>query len=231
MEKRETRPGGFRYRGHEIQRIETFSDAVFAFAVTLLIVSLEVPKNFDELLLSIREFLPFSACFALLFLIWHEQHVFFRRYGLEDVTTLILNAVLLFIVLFFVYPLKFLSSLILGDNIYGAGRSPIRLDQLPKLMTIYGMGYVIIYAVFLLLYLHALRHRRQLDLTPLEQFDTRSRIFSHTIMIIIGWCSVLLALFLPARISGLAGWTYALIGPALTVFYMLRARRRARLTH
>jgi hypothetical protein len=38
------RDDGFRWRGTEITRIEGLSDAVFAFAVTLPIVSLEVPK-------------------------------------------------------------------------------------------------------------------------------------------------------------------------------------------
>jgi uncharacterized membrane protein len=43
---------GFRLRGHEVKRIEAFSDAVFDFAVTLLIVSLEVPKSFEELMVT-----------------------------------------------------------------------------------------------------------------------------------------------------------------------------------
>ena len=34
------------WRSHEPSRLETFSDAVFAFAVTPIIVSLEVPKPF-----------------------------------------------------------------------------------------------------------------------------------------------------------------------------------------
>lgn len=234
MEKKEAGPGGFRYRGHEIQRIETFSDAVFAFAITLLIVSLEVPKNFDELLISIRGFLAFGICFAFLFIIWYEQHMFFRLYGLEDKTTLLLNAVLLFIVLFYVYPLKFLFSLLFGDLIYGDGRSPFsirRIEQVPQLMIIYGIGYIIIYIVFLLLYLHALRRRMHLELTTLEQFDTRSRIYSRCILIGIGLSSILLALVLPSRIGGMAGWVYIVIGPVLWIYYACRGRQRKKINH
>lgn len=35
-------------RTHEISQLETFGDAVFAFALTLLVVSLQVPKSYDE---------------------------------------------------------------------------------------------------------------------------------------------------------------------------------------
>ena len=232
-ERRATGPGGFRYRGQEIQRIETFSDAVFAFAVTLLIVSLEVPKNFDELLISMRGFVAFGICFLFLFLIWHEQHMFFRRYGLEDKTTLSLNGLLLFIVLFYVYPLKFLFSLIFGEGIYGVGKSPfsIRDGQLPQLMIVYGVGYVIIYVVFLLLYVHAMGWRRKLELTPLEVFETKSKIGSHLIMIIIGAFSILIALLAPAGFRGMAGWAYPLIGPVIWIYYLRRAKRWKKLHH
>ena len=97
---------GFRWRGGDISRLEGLSDAVFAFAVTLLVVSLEVPETFDELLHVLRGFFAFAVCFAILFWVWHDH------YGLADGYTTTLTGVLLFIVLFYVYPMKFLFSIL-----------------------------------------------------------------------------------------------------------------------
>src|SRR3954465_14550365 len=99
----------FRWRGGgEIARIEGLSDAVFAFAVTLLVVSLEVPKTFNELSELMHGFLPFAISFTLLMQVWLEQNRYFRRYNLQDSLSTVLNWILLFVVLFYVYPLKFL---------------------------------------------------------------------------------------------------------------------------
>src|ERR1700710_2418304 len=89
--KFESDKNDFKLRGHEVRRIEAFSDAVFAFAVTLLIVSLEVPKSFEELMITMRGFFAFGVSFALLMMIWYEQNVFFRRYGMDDLRTVVLN--------------------------------------------------------------------------------------------------------------------------------------------
>src|SRR5580704_12923260 len=102
----------FRWRSGEITRLEAFCDVVFGFAVTLLVVSTEVPHTYAELLADMRGFLPFAICFWQLVMIWRTHYRFSRRYGLEDPYTVFLNVVLLFLVLFFVYPLKFVFTLL-----------------------------------------------------------------------------------------------------------------------
>src|SRR5436305_6210726 len=94
----------FRWRGGEITRLEGFSDAVFAFAVTLLVVSLEVPHTFAELAMVMKGFLAFGICFAALTLVWKEHTIFIRRYGQQTPWVVFLNCVLLFLVLLYVCP-------------------------------------------------------------------------------------------------------------------------------
>ncbi len=91
---------GFRLRGLDVSRIDAFSDVVFGFALTLLVVSLQVPKTFGELHDLMRGFVAFAISFALLLTVWYAHYLFFRRFGLHDARTIVLNSVLLFFVLF-----------------------------------------------------------------------------------------------------------------------------------
>src|SRR5690349_15494183 len=97
-------------REGDITRVEAFSDAMIAFAATLLVVSLETPRTYDGLVDSLYGFIPFGLSFAALFLIWIVHTSLFRRYPLNDRLSLVLNGALLFTVLFYVHPLKFLAA-------------------------------------------------------------------------------------------------------------------------
>src|SRR3712207_263311 len=77
--------------------MEGFADAVFAFALTLLVVSLEVPNTFDELLATMRGFFAFAISGWLLYAVWFDHYMFFRRYGLQDTLTMHLSSILLFV--------------------------------------------------------------------------------------------------------------------------------------
>jgi uncharacterized membrane protein len=155
-----------KWRGHEVTRVEAFSDAVLAFAVTLLIVALEVPESYDELMASFGMFIPFALCFLILFVIWQSQNIFFRRYGLRDGYTVRLNGLLLFLTLFFAYPLKFLITAWLGPGHHHFKLETI--DQLRNLFMIYGGGFAAIYIVFAMMYHNAYRKRDFLELTQEE---------------------------------------------------------------
>src|SRR5205809_3523155 len=149
---------GFRLRGREVTRLESFSDAVFAFALTLLVVSLDVPKSFNDLVITMRGFPAFAICFLFLALIWNGHYKFCRRYGLDDGTARFLTCVMLFLVLFYVYPLKFLFNLSVTALLFGSVQ-PLSMsgEQFTTLLVIYGLGFAAVYLAMTLLYLHAYR--------------------------------------------------------------------------
>jgi uncharacterized membrane protein len=196
------KPHEFRWRSREISRLEGLSDAVFGFAITLLIVALEVPKTSAELMETMRGFVSFAITFTLLYLLWYRQFTFFRRYGLEDPPTVALNGALLFVVLFFVFPLKFFLGTMV-DRLLGAPKT-VRLPDgtvepvihpghLPLLMTIYGLGFTAVSLIFFLLYVHAWRKREELRLNELEVFDTRRTLEANGHTVVMGLLIVITA--------------------------------------
>ncbi|MFN3996744.1 TMEM175 family protein [Algoriphagus sp.] len=67
----------FRLRGKEPGRLENFSDAIFALAITLLLISTSPPSSFEQVKRFGYELFPFLACITLITLIWHEHFQFF----------------------------------------------------------------------------------------------------------------------------------------------------------
>ena len=201
---------GFELRGLAFSRLDAFSDVVFGFALTLLVVSLEVPHTFDELHATLRGFFPFAICFALLMFIWHGHYKFFRRFGTHDLRTVVINAVLLFVILFYVYPLKFLFTFVVLGPEPHAFEGP---RQLAELMILYGVGFAAVYLLQAALYWNGYAQRALLHLTPLEEVLTRGYMAGNVGMAGIGLLSALFAVAVPSRYAGYAGLLYLLILP------------------
>lgn len=211
----------FRWRSGEITRLEAFCDVVFGFALTLLVVSLEVPRNYEELMTAIRGFVPFAVCFSQLVMIWRGHYIFSRRYGLEDSYTVFLNVVLLFVVLFYVYPLKFVFTLLFLQVTGAAPPGSLNEWQASVVMRVYAVGFAAVFILFLLMYTHAYRLRHQLGLNPAEALETRNTAQENFLLASIAAVSFFLAYHHP----GWSGWTYAAIGPVMTVHGMFFGKR------
>ena len=221
-----------KWRSHEPSRLETFSDAVFGFALTLIIVSIEVPKTFDELQETMKGTLSFAVCFALLFQIWNNQNVFFRRYGLRDERTLFLNALLLFVVLIYAYPLKFLSVLVFSDGTYmhnGQTLNMIKEDQLRSLMLIYGAGFIAIYGLFFMMYRNAVKHADEIGLAPVELFETKTVAGINLLCILVCLTAMTVTYFVPITYAGRTGFIYFLIPAAYFIWYSYRGKKARKL--
>lgn len=208
----------FRVRRTDPHRIELFSDAIFAFSVSLLIMSLEVPQTFHELKLVLQSFLPFIATVLLVVLFWREQERYFSHYGFSDSLVVWLNVILLVVILFYVYPLKFLFSLLLSmvthTNYFpkAGDETIIDANDFPQLVMIYSLGYAVIWLLFFILYAIAWRRRKQLRLNHYEIADTKKEIRSSFFNCGVGLVSLL---FAAVNAPGIGGLCFLLIPAGL----------------
>jgi hypothetical protein len=232
----------FRWRGGETSRLEGLTDGVFALALTLIVVTLDVPRTSDEVIEAFVQLPVFGVCFMLLFLAWHAHFQFHRRYGLEDALTVFLNGVLLFLILAYVYPLKFIFSMIYNHQmlrrpwvVHDSTGSPLLVDgtTVPimetvqtgqTMMILYSVGFAGIFAVFTLMTWNAWRMRDCLEFDERERLITRGTMSSHAIQVAFGLASVALA-SLGARWVGASGMIYFLIGPAQGILWSRVGRR------
>jgi uncharacterized membrane protein len=214
----------------DVNRIEAFSDAVFGFALTLLVVSLEVPRTYVEMMAGVRALPAFAACFAILLLIWQEHHQFFRRYGVHDGATIWINGLLLFLVLFYVYPLKFLMTMLIGPQgmLFGGRAQGVTDAEVPSLMVLYGLGFVSVFLLLIALHWRALACLRRDPAAGVDLSALRVHLGALFVYVVVGLSSVAIAAsdlswWAPAA----AGVTYALLGPGFYVYYAFIAPRLA----
>lgn len=108
----------------ETVRIEGFSDAVFAIAITLLVLDLHVPeanvvKNGTELLIYLKEqwtsYFAFTLSFFSIFIMWVNHHKIFKQIYSRNTAIMFANGLILFLVSAVSFPTALLARFFNGE--------------------------------------------------------------------------------------------------------------------
>jgi len=206
------------WRGGDISRLEALTDAVFAIAITLLIVSHDVPRDYEHFRSVMWGFCGFAVTFFALIAIWYNTFKFHRRFGIEDGYTIFLSSILIFVVLFYIYPLKFMAQIVINlmilKNSFGidfdVGFSG-NIDA-NHLFIVYGAGVFFIWLILGLMYLHAYNKRNILELDNNELQITTNAIVANFIVSFVAAASIMLTI---VDMGYLSGWIYFAISPLI----------------
>lgn len=210
----------FRWRGGEVSRIEGFSDGVFAITITLLMVSSSTSDTLFDIWLTVRDLPAFLICFAFVIYTWFEHYRFFRRYGLEDIVTIMLNSLFLLLVILLAFPLKFLTTflwyLIIDVDTTSLFILPpdadgliAELTQRKYMMYFYGFSLIGLFGVMALMHFRAWLVRRELEL---DKIEIRLTIIALTHQLITFFIAILSVIILAITDNpGLSGIAYFLM--------------------
>lgn len=220
---------------HGRARVDNFVDAAFAFAVSLLVISVgDAPDSLDELRTALMRTPAFAGGFMLIALFWWAHRSWALLGPRRDGLSLLLSLAIVFVVLVYVFPLRLLMLTGLGfmsGGLLPGGELIRSTDDLRLLYVIYGLGFSALGFLYAALYGHAARTLRQ-DGESGRSREAAESAGSHLILFAAGLASMGLALLLPlARgggwVSSLPGFVYAAIGPAMGLYYGWWVRRGA----
>lgn len=220
-------------RGGAITRLDTFTDAAFAFAVTMLAISIdEIPSSYPDLIEALKGAPAFIVSFAMLLLYWRAHQNWSERYGLDDLPSVLLTAALIVVVMIYVYPLKIMFGAAMGAVSDGWLPSNFEIEtarQFRVVTTIFSIGFASLSGTIAALYLHAWRKRSELGMSGPESFDTAAESLAWAIVAGWGGLSIVLAWTLQGDWLPLAVWVYCgliVYGPLFDYLQRRIARRR-----
>lgn len=204
---------GCRLRGEAMTRIEVFSDAAFAFAVTMLVISLEsIPRNFEELLGAIKSVPAFAASFSVITVFWMSHRRWSSRFGLEDGLSNFLTLTLVFVILVYVYPLKLMMNVLFFAM--SGGWLPSNFDltdasDVSGLVMFYGVGFCAASTTIVGLYMRAESKAAELCLNQWERLVVKEEKRIWVIQASVALVSTALAALFFNSWGYLAGVAYA----------------------
>lgn len=234
---------GFRLRGQQVTRLETFVDAAFAFSLTLLVIfTSELPQGAAELREALRKVPAFAACFALLMMFWAAHNRWSRRTGLEDARATLLSLAFVLVVMVYVYPLRMVVSSFLSLLTAGWLPGELRLApgslmrDLQTTFLVYSLGFGLLTWLLWRMNAYALRRAATLELDANERHLLRTESGSHAILATVAGASLALALLLYAvgpapdgpwrLLAGAPMWLYCVLAAWMPGYHVRRERSR-----
>ena len=187
---------------HDISRVEAFSDGVFAFAATLMVVNIDQSGSLFTLENNWINFIAFGVSFFVLVALWWLHYNYFRRTDNVDNWTIVLNVILLFMILFFVFPLKSLIQTVFQEF-------KITQDILASLFIQYSVGMLLIFLCLSLMYLRA---SQRVD-DPQERKQLMYFASHFSIFVFVAIISIVLAFLQIGIRFGTPGFVFMLLGP------------------
>jgi len=101
------------------ERVETFSDGVFAIAITLLILIIQPPRSGahlgHELLRLWPSYIAYAISFLTIGVMWVNHHTLFRHFERVDRPLLFLNIALLLLIAFVPFPTRVVAEFVRSD--------------------------------------------------------------------------------------------------------------------
>lgn len=121
-------------------RLDNFTDAAFAFAVSLMVIGgAGAPENFDALVGALGDLPAFAFGFAVMAMFW-LSHVRWRQVrGDGDWLSTLLTLVLIFLTLVYVQPLRAMAG---ATSLWFTGQGRMFGGSLEGLFAVYGTGFV-----------------------------------------------------------------------------------------
>ena len=232
------RPDGFRHRGRDITRLEVFVDAAFAFAVTLLVISIDtIPNSVADLIDALKGIPAFGVSLAMIALFWSAHARWSRRFGLDDAVTTVLSILFVFLILVYVYPLKMMFASFFGwisNDWLPSNLTITRYNDIRLMFLIYSAAFITLSLCVLGLYLNAWARRDTLGLDSDERCRTVGEIAVYAWFVFVGGLSVLAAMVMPESppnwAAGLPGMLYVLLSLTGIPESLARGWARRRLT-
>ena len=199
-------------RGVNMTRIETFVDAAFAFAFTMLVISIdEIPRSPQELFLLSRDTPAFIISASVIGSIWLAHSNWSRTFGLQDSLTIYLSLGLVMLMLIFVYPIKLVTQLsvsYLSRGMLGTEPPAMLWSDMAELFVYFALGLVALSVIIICLYQNSLRHEQELVLTKYAVYYCKRMRLTWIVVALTAMLSCLAALLVNESTISVPGYVY-----------------------